>query len=459
MRIELGIPLRLSKIASAISGQLVCKQDAEITHISTDSRETKAGDLFIALRGKNYDGADYTDSASEKGAFILSSVKCKSDIFHVDTRQALLDLAAFYAQNLPYLLYKIGITGSVGKTTTKEFLKTLLSEKYITHASAGNFNNEIGLPLSILTAKKNTQILLMEMGMNGRGEISRLSKCLRPDIAVITNVGTAHIGRLGSREEIAKAKLEIIDGMNGGKVIVPKEEPLLANAPNKSTFSTLEKDADLYIKREKGKDVLLYKNGELLCTSTFALKEEHHLRCLAAAVAVAIKTGFSADELSHAIPLISKYNTRQKEVLTKGYHFYDDCYNASRESMLAAIYEFQKRENTGKRSLLLGEILELGERRFDIHFEIGASISPRKTDRLFLFGEHAEEIGIGSTKNGFPPERIYLNRNTERPEITADQIKRHCETGEHILIKGSRGVRLERILQYFTDGEEGRKNE
>ena len=337
MRIRLGIPLSIGKIAEATDGTLSANKDLLITHICTDTRELMRGDLFIALKGERYNGADFAAEAKRKDALILSSVGSTSDVFHPDTRLALLNLASFYARNLPYLLYRIGITGSVGKTTTKEFLKLLLSERYITHASAGNFNNEIGLPLSILSAKEDTEILLMELGMNGRGEISRLSKCLEPDIAVITNIGTAHIGRLGSREEIARAKLEILDGMKNGKIIVPKEENLLSKIKEKETFSITDTDADYYIKSGETASVEIYKRGEIFCSADFALPEEHHRKCLAAAAAAAISAGISPNQLSRGISLISRDNIRQTMFLAENYCFYADCYNASRESMLAAI--------------------------------------------------------------------------------------------------------------------------
>ena len=165
MRIELGIPMSLQEIAAITGGQPKLIENSLITHICTDSREVRPKDLFVALCGRRFDGADYVVSAKRNDAFILSSTAETSDIFHLDTRRALIDLATYYVKNLPYLLYKIGITGSVGKTTTKEFLKILLSEKYKLHASAGNFNNEIGLPLSVLSAKKNTEVLVMEMGV------------------------------------------------------------------------------------------------------------------------------------------------------------------------------------------------------------------------------------------------------------------------------------------------------
>lgn len=454
MRIELGTPTPLRVISEATAGQLKCDKNPMITHISTDSREISSGDLFFALRGERFDGADFVDSARKQGAYILSSRAEISDVFHPDARRALLNFAAYYVKTLPYLLYKIGITGSVGKTTTKEFAKILISQKYKTHASVGNFNNEIGLPLSVLSAKQDTQVLLMEMGMNSRGEIGRLSKCLRPDIAAITNIGSAHIGRLGSREEIAMAKLEILEGMNNGKIIVPKEEKLLLHLDRKLTFSTTDKNANIYLEKDENGSLIIYEQGEYLCSSSFALSEDHYMKCLGTAVSIAIELGLFPDELRHGISLISRFNIRQKEFYAEKFHFYVDCYNASRESMLAAINEFSKKKTEESKSLLLGEILELGDSREKIHIEVGKSISNKVISRLFLYGKYAKEIGTGAINNGFPADRIYLNSNTNDPSITAEQIRKHCDDGEHIFVKGSRGVRLERVVDSFKRRKE-----
>jgi UDP-N-acetylmuramoyl-tripeptide--D-alanyl-D-alanine ligase len=224
MRVKLGIPLSLRQIADACGGHRLCEENTVISHVSTDTREIYARDLFIALPGKSYNGSDFIDIARQRGAVVLSSEKEKSHIYHQDTRQALLNFASNYIGYLPYLLYKIGITGSVGKTTTKEFLKIILSQKYLTHTSEGNFNNEIGMPMSILSSHADTEIMVMELGMSALGEIGRLSKCLSPNIGIITNIGSAHIGLLGSRENIARAKSELTEGMRNGKITVPKDE-------------------------------------------------------------------------------------------------------------------------------------------------------------------------------------------------------------------------------------------
>ena len=248
--------------------------------------------------------------------------------------------------------------------------------------------------------------------MNGQGEISRLSKCLRPDIALITNIGTAHIGKLGSREKIAKAKLEVLDGMRGGVLIAPFEEILLHDIKEKECFSLKSRSADYYIEDTDNGHYPVYKNGGLFCEAAFSLTEEHHKYCMLAACAIAIKSGISPNQLSIGIAKISRDNIRQTAFFAEKYHFHNDCYNASRESMLSAINEFQKVDFEGKRSMALGDILELGAMSDEIHFEIGRAILEDRTNNLFLFGDAAEKIGLGAIENGFPRERIFINRNT-----------------------------------------------
>lgn len=455
MRIKLGIPMTLGEIARASGGILKRDGKAIITHISTDTRELYPRDLFIALKGNNFDGNSYVDEAKNSNCYALSSRADKSDVFHPDTSKALLNLASDYAKNLPYLLYKIGITGSVGKTTTKEFAKILLSGSLVTHASEGNLNNGIGMPLSILMAPKDTEILLMEMGMNSPGEIAKLSGCLKPDIALITNVGTAHIGRLGSREKIAEAKLEILCGMNGGALIVPRDEKLLSSIVNSESFSVSDSTADYYLKSGEDEVVSIYKKQAKFCDGVFSIFGDQYKKCLIAAVSLAIKTGISPNELSQKVSSISGDNIRQNVFSAKNYYFYEDCYNASRESMIAAIESFSKGKSECEKSLVLGDVLELGEMEKEIHLEIGKHIPSEKIHNLFLFGKAAENIGKGAISNGFPTQRIFINSDLSRPYITAEQIRANCSLGEHILFKASRGIRLERVIDYITENEKG----
>ena len=396
MRIKLGMPLMLSEIASMV-GEEKPTHDKEITHVSTDTRELFSGDLFIPQSG----GEIYVDDAVKMGAVVLSK------------RNFLLEFAGEYVKKLPYILYRIGITGSVGKTTTKEMLNGILEKRYKVHANEGNFNNHIGMPMSILSAPPDTEILIMEMGMNHMGEIKVLSECLRPNIAVITNIGTSHIGNLGSRENIARAKLEILSGMDSGVLFVPYDEPLINSQPGA---------------------IKVYSESQK------AMK-----RNVSMAISVAEFIGISEPEIS----IILTDNIRQKIVLKENHLFLTDYYNSSYESVAALIESAKEQEKYPRRALVLGDILELGEYCRDIHYRVGRLVKPCDFEHLFLFGEYAEYIRRGALENSFDKDKILINSNLDRPDITAEQIKANCDKNELILMKASRGVRLERILDYF----------
>jgi UDP-N-acetylmuramoyl-tripeptide--D-alanyl-D-alanine ligase len=251
------------------------------------------------------------------------------------------------------------------------------------------------------------------MGMNHMGEIKILSECLHPNIAVITNIGTSHIGNLGSRENIAKAKLEILSGMDSGQLFIPYDEPLLNDHPGA---------------------IKVYADS---------MGASHRNIAMAAAVAEFI--GITKPELSN----ISTYNIRQSIVFKKNHHFLTDYYNSSYESIIALIDSAKGREEYTKLALVLGDILELGEYCQYIHFRVGKLVKPSDFKHLFLFGNYAEFICRGALENSFEKNKIFINPDLKRPDITAGQIKANCDKDELVCMKASRGVRLERILDYF----------
>lgn len=450
MRIELGIPMTIEEIAKAIDGVINGDNKRMVTHIATDSREVRKGDLFIALKGERFDGECYVPKAILHGGVIMSSRFKYNGIFVCDTKKALLSLASYYISKLTNIKYKVAITGSVGKTTTKEFVKSILRERYVTSASEGNYNNEIGMPLSILKAAKSTEALVCELGMNHEGEISRMSKALSPNVAIITNIGTSHIGNLGSRKNIAKAKLEVLDGMTGGLLLVPINEPLLSNICSALTFGTESCGADFSIKKAGSSRVEIYKKGRLLLGQKFAFTDEHLLYCLSAAVSAAILCGVGEEHLNRGILNISDKNLRQNIIRKENVFFYNDCYNASKESIFAACKSVVGLSSYSVKSALLGDVLELGEHSQEIHHSIGRRLSEFGFDKIYFFGELSAFMRDGAIESGFPPEKIFLNSDITRPDITAEQIKANSIKGEIILLKASRAIKLERILDFFN---------
>ena len=451
MRIKLGIHLSVKEVASAINGAVRdIDEQTLFSHLTTDSREVCHGDLFVALKGEKFNGENYLREVTEKGAIPITTKNVNHAITVRNTQEALFALAKYYKTLLKNLYHTIAITGSVGKTTTKEFTKTLLENHFITHASSGNFNNKIGLPLAMLSAPKNTEILILEMGMNHIGEISELSKCACPTISVITNIGSAHIGNLGSRDMISKAKLEILDGMAAdGVLIIPYDEPLLSHQKNALKFSSKSTYSDVYIIYNEGKCVLGNENNEI--ETSIGYCAPHLLECIAAAVAICLKAGLTLFEIKRYFSLISDKNIRQTVFFVNKTAILADYYNAAPESVISAIdYLFSHKQYEHK-SALLGDILELGDMSESIHYMIGKKCAEYNLRTLYLFGKYSEFTEAGAVSGGFGYERIFKNTSLSTPEITAMQIYNNTVEREIILFKASHAIDLGRVVSLLKN--------
>ena len=449
MRIKLGYTLNINVVAKFCKGMLLSKKNAKINYISTDSREVKEGDLFFCLKGERYDGENFRNDAAKSGAFVVSKEKEENGIQVDSPELSLMYLAKEYIRNLPNLIFKIAITGSVGKTTTKDFTAFLLSKKYKVHKTEGNKNNEIGVPLTLLSSPYDTEILCIEMGMNHPGEIKRMSECLLPDFGIITNIGTSHIGNLGSREMIAKAKLEILFGMNKDRLLVPYGEPLLEKLGDFKTFSTTDENANFYLKEYPNGEIEIYRDNLLFCRSKLSLRGYHFKKCLIAASSLSVLCELDSKSLSEQISKISNDNIRQKLIRLNKFYFYTDYYNSSPESLRASYDAMRFIEIASRKSLVIGDIGELGDHTNEIHFMIGKEIPKDIFSHVFIFGKMAETVKQGAIENGFSIDKIHINTDPQTPGITASQIKEYCVSDEAILIKGSRMMCMERILDYF----------
>ncbi len=444
MRVQLDIPLTLKEIALATEGCILGEdKNRIISALATDSREILGGELFFAIKGKNFDGEDFTEEARNKGAIPLTRFD-KNGLWVKDTITALLALANFYKTKLKNLKHTVGITGSVGKTTTKEFLSVILAEEYKVHFSKGNLNNNIGLPLALLSAKKDSEILILEMGMNHRGEISKLSRCAEPDIGIITNIGTSHIGHLGSKENIAKAKLEIADGMKHDCLIIPFDEPLLQSVKNKHTFSSSDPRADIYIIYNEGKVLIKYQNR--ISETEFAFCAEHLVNCLCAAVAAAKKCGIKESSLKRGISNISSKNIRQNTFKLKDFYILSDYYNSSQESVKSALDYMSTLTEYPAKSAVLGDILELGDMSTAIHRNLGIECASHSLNKLFIFGEQGKYIKEGALLGGMAENSVFLNSDLSDPKTTAKEILLNHTPGEILLFKASNKINLGRIV-------------
>ena len=453
MRIIPKFPITLNEIAFALNDTVKIREHKIIRAITTDSRKTECGDLFVALEGDSLSGENFTEDARKKGAYIISAKNPRSDFKVKDTSIALLSIASYYKSRFHNLKHTVAITGSVGKTTTKNILSAMLSEDFTVHSTHENYNNYLGVAHTILSMPQDTEILITEIGMNHIGEISHLSKTVKPNISIITNIGNAHIGNLGSRNIIAKAKLEILDGMDNGKLIVPHEEELLKHAENKLTFSYQDKNADCFahaINMCSDFSISDIKTSHYdLKGKTIPLSGKHIISAVSICALVFEILGLSQESLSKSIDRISAECLRARIVKHGKFSFYDDTYSSSPEAILA-VFDLLSLYKPKKISCVLGDMLELGEKSDELHRYIGEKVFQYGFDKLFTFGKSAEYIADGALSAGMKENKIFRNCDITAPDITAKQISSYCESSEIILCKASHSIHIDRIYNFMS---------
>lgn len=445
MRIKLGIPLKLRMVKRILNSPISGDDDKRIIeYVSTDTRELSPGDLFFPLKGDKLSGERFVKKAKEIGGITVSAENSLADITVKDTGEALLLLAEKY-RSLIKLRHRIAITGSVGKTTTKELVSKILGSKFRIHATEGNLNNEIGVPLTILSAPEDTEILVIEAGMNHKGELSRLSKCINPTIAVITSIGTAHIGNLGSERAIEEAKGEIADYLTPcGVLIAPRECAYFQGMKNLITTSYKTEDASFCTRLNSDGSFSVRGGRYSIDKLNLSLSGEHIRRCMSSVAAVADVVGLSEGELISSAREIVKLCSDKKVILAKGLILIDDSYNASYESIKCSIESELKH---GDLSLCLGDILELGDYTRDIHRSIGALCKKYQIKRLYLFGAFTTHIKDGALEAGVDENAIFINEDLNNPEKTAVQILKTSKKADRILFKASHKTALSRIIK------------
>ncbi|NLY78895.1 MAG: UDP-N-acetylmuramoyl-tripeptide--D-alanyl-D-alanine ligase [Lysinibacillus sp.] len=428
-----------------------------VTGVSIDTRTIKEGDLFIPFRGETTNGHKFVSQAFEKGASCSLWLKDEPNppkgvpiLFVEDCENALQLMAQKYRAELQSKF--IGVTGSNGKTSTKDILASLLSPFYKVQKTIGNFNNELGLPITILSLDEDTEIAVLELGMSSFGEIEFLSKLAKPHYAVITNIGEAHMQDLGSREGIAKAKFEIIQGLDSeGILFYDGDEPLLkalVEAENhlKSKSFGFHTKNHLSIQEiemtEKGSRFVV--NGELEGEFSIPILGKHQVKNSLSAMLVAKSLGLSEAEIRQGLEQVSLTDMRMQPLLLNGILFINDAYNAAPTSMKAAI-EFVKSTSMRKdKWLILGDMLELGEDEQHFHEQMAEHIDD-SINRICLFGPRMKWLydKLVSKYN----DRIMYTENQH--EEIVHYIKKHASEESLILLKGSRGMKLEKILEEF----------
>jgi len=449
------------ELAKATAGKLVGNSDkVVITGISTDSRTIKPGDLFIPLVGENFDGHDFIEAAFDNGA-AASLTQRETDYFPgktvilvENTLTALHNLASWYRSgfSIPF----VGITGSVGKTSTKEMVASALSERYNVLKNEGNYNNEVGVPLTIFKLEPEHEAAVIEMGMSAAGEIRALTNIVKPSVGIITNIGISHIEKLGSRQNILKAKLELLEGLKpDGLLILNGDDVMLSGAKDLLSCRTvsygIEEGADyqaynIRSKGEYGIDFNMLVGGEEHLIQ-LPVPGVHNVYNALAAIAAGLELGVGMDDLKKGISRFSPGKMRLNIIKAKGLTVINDAYNASPQSMKAAL-DVLGEMNASRRIAVLGDMLELGDWSARAHNETGAQAAKKSLDYIITVGKEASNIASGAVNAGFDPNRATeFSSNSE----AIDYLRKLVQYGDAILVKGSRGMKMEEIVHALTE--------
>ncbi len=422
----------------------------EITAISTDTRDLPEGCLFIALRGDKFDGHSFVRNAIDAGAVAAVTDTQMGDnpcIVVGDTGQALLDIASLYREQFDIPV--VGITGSVGKTTTKEMTASVLSQRFKTLKTQANLNNVIGCPKTLLGLTREHGAAVIEMGMNHFGEISRMSRCTKPTMAIITNIGFSHVENLGSQEGILKAKLEMLEGMNPhAPLIVSGDDKLLAPLRDTLegrlvyTFSTEGNPADVMaedIKEENGVTTFTIVHGEKRLLAVLPAIGEHNVKNALAAYLVGTLCGMEEQEILCGIAEYRPTGNRQNIQEKNGQTVIADCYNASPASMEAALSVLANYPCEGRRVAVLGDMLELGDMSESLHQQVGEIAKNSHLNMLYCYGPAARHIAEkAGDKFG-----VFC---TEDPAMLTEKLQNYLKEGDVVLFKASHGMHLEAII-------------
>ena len=451
--------IHASKLLAGLVPAGFLTSDPEVELVTTDSREVRPGCIFVAFPGERFDGHDFAAKALEEGAaFVVvnhpvEGVPAEKAILCPDSYHAMMVMGANYRSQ--YHPKVVGVTGSVGKTTTKQMTYAALCGFGETIKTEGNQNNELGMPRTLMRIGASTEYAVIEMGMSHAGEIDRLARAARPDVGIITCIGVSHIGNLGSQENICKAKLEICAGLpEGAPLVLNGDDPFLRKAvlPDHVRpvwFSLGDENADvcaLSIQQdEKGMSFVLEDHEE----GTFLVKipamGRHNVANALAAYCAATRLGLNARRVIAGLADFEQTGMRQKVVHVRGVDVIEDCYNANPDSMKAALAMF--REYPCKRRFaLLGDMLELGDISRAAHEEVGRQAVENKVDYLVTYGEQAKRIAVVAAAKGLPT----LHADTYAQ--AAEALLNKMQPGDALLVKASRGMALEKVLEKIVSG-------
>lgn len=436
--------------AAAALGLPQMQAQATLADVCTDTRKIQPGSLFVCLRGERFDGHSFASQAAQLGAAaLLVDHPVDADVPQLvvtDTGKALLQLAGWYRRR--FQLPVVGLTGSVGKTTTKEFIALVLGAKYNTLKTQGNLNNEIGVPQMLFRLEDSHTAAVIEMGMNHFGEISRLTRAVAPTVGLITNIGVSHIENLGSRAGILQAKLEILEG-------IAPDAPLIVNMDNDMLRTVKLGDRPLltFAIDDQSADFTATDIAEQGSTTTFTVHHStftqpvtiptvgiHNVYNALAAMAVGYVTGVDPAAAASALANYVPAGMRQNLVQVGGVQVIEDCYNASPDSMRAALQTLGKLP-VNRRYAVLGAMLELGDYAKEAHTQVGKMAAENGIDGVLAYGADAAYIVEAAKQAGLENARLF-----DTKESLAQSLAQQVQPGDGVLFKGSRGMHLEDVM-------------
>ncbi len=450
---------RLREIAEVTGGTLYVSDEAQglarPAGVSFDTRGLRPGDLFIAIRGIARDGHDFVEDAFRRGA----SAAVVSEDWFVRNPQfrtgafirvanpvgALQVLAAHYRRSLKARV--VAITGSNGKTTTKDMAASVLARRFRTAKTEGNLNNHLGVPLTLLRIPEDSEAAVVEMGMNHPGEIRRLAEISRPGVGVVTNVGPSHLEFLGSVENVLAAKGELLEYLKpADTAVLNADDPYLTSGRLSIRARTLTFGIDAAsdfrpdrVEAVAGEGALFVLEGREV---RLGVPGREFVYDALAAVAVGSALGVSLDDACGALEGFRPLGMRMETVRMGKVTVINDAYNANPTSVRAALRTLARMGKGGRTVAVLGDMLELGEHASRLHFEVGEAVAASGVDLLFTVGTHAREIQCGALSGGMPENRA---RHSHGSEEVREALRRTITDGDWVLVKGSRGCRMETI--------------
>ena len=449
----------LLKVTGGEVGNNTKGHQVDARGISIDSRTIKKGNLFVAIPGERYDGHQFVIDAQNKGASLVIISKEKINqvekkklkeipvVLVKDTKKALREIA-FWHRN-KFEVPTVAVTGTNGKTTTKDMITEVLSSKFKVLKSIKSYNNLIGLPLTLFELDSDTQVLVLELGMSSPGEIGILTKTAKPNIGVITNIGPAHLESMESLEKIAQAKFELLENMPSSHIsVLNADDEFLAerikNSREKTISFAIKNEADFKANELTTSDegyIGFKVNGKL--NINLRLLGEHNVYNALAAFAVGSLLGVDELKIKESLERYTPSELRMELNQIGNIRVINDSYNANPVSMANALKTLKQMKGEGRKIAVLGDMLELGKKTFDYHFKLGRSVAEFRIDLLLTVGKHSSVIGQGAKEHGVNSEKIFAFDDNEK--VSAYLIE-NLKDGDLVLIKGSRKMKLEEVV-------------